>query len=177
MKKTAFSLILIFITLLLSFTSETESDNDLVMQTMIDYVESWKVKINKKYNNNDFLNEITLTEQSYELWGDSIIKEIIGGIYIKDSLLIVEGSKFDYPALKKKLKKTHKKRLKIQIEKKDSEGTTISFSYPIISIDGVYAIVYLNSYTNPLAASVELYLMKKKDGKWIVKDRFLKSMS
>jgi hypothetical protein len=171
------TLSIILIALLTSFTSKTESDEDMVMQTMLDYVENWKVKTDKKYNNNDFLKEITMTEQSYKLFGDSIIKGIHGGLYIEDSLLIVEDSKFDYVVLKKKLEKTHKKRLKNQKWKKNSEEGKISFSYPIISIDRTIAIVYLNSYTNPLAASVELFLLKKKDGNWIVQDRFLKSIS
>ena len=88
MKKIA---ILILLTILLSsFASINESEENLITETMIDYIALWKVKIDNKYNNNDFLNEINMTEQTYELWGDTIMKGIHGGLYIQDSFLIVE---------------------------------------------------------------------------------------
>jgi hypothetical protein len=175
MKKTA---VLILLTILLSsFTSINESEENLITETMIDYVDSWKVKIDKKYNNNDFLNEINMTEQTNELWGDTIMKGIHGGLYIQDSFLIIEGLKFDFLALKTKLEKTHKRRLeKINRHKTTGEGS-IRFSYPILSLDGNNAIVYLNSFTSPLAASIELFILEKTQGKWIVKDRILKQIS
>lgn len=175
MKKVVFPIILTF--LLSSFTSRNESEEDLIMQTMIGYVENWNVKIDWKYYNDDFLNEITETEQTYKLWGDSIIKGIHGGLYIRDSLLNVEGFEFNYHGLKKKLKETHKQKLKNQIKKGNKQETTIRFSFPIISKNKKNAIIYLNSFTNPLAASVELFILEKENGNWIVKNRFLKSLS
>jgi hypothetical protein len=175
MKKIA---ILILLTILLSsFASINESEENLITETMIDYIALWKVKIDNKYNNNDFLNEINMTEQTYELWGDTIMKGIHGGLYIQDSFLIVEGLKFDFLTLKTKLKKTHKRRLEKKIRYKNTGEGTIRFSYPILSFDGNNAIVYLNSFTSPLAASIELFLLEKTKGKWLVKDRILKQIS
>jgi len=174
MKVITFQIILI--TLLSPFTTINESDEYLIIKSMLDYVDNWETSIDKKFSNTDFLDEINMTEQTYGLW-DSIRKGIHGGLYIEDSLLIVENSEFDYIDLRNKLKKTHKRKLKNKIRKKNSIESRISFSYPVISIDGTSAIVYLNTYTNPLAASVELFLLKKNDEKWVVKNRFVKKIS
>lgn len=175
MKTIAFSTILFV--LLSAWTFKNKSEEKAIIKTMLDYVDGWTVKIGKKYDNNDFLNEINMTEQTYVLFGDSIINGIHGGLYFKDSLLIVEGLKFDYLSLKKDLKKTNKRKLKNKITNENIGEGTISFSYPILSLDGNNAIVYLNSYTSPLAASTELFILEKANGKWVVKDRILKRIS
>lgn len=163
--------------LLSSFTSEKESEEYLIMQTMVDYVDEWDVKIEKKYNNTDFLNEISVTKQSCEMWGDSVMKGIHGGLCIHDSFMLVEGLEFDLTYVTSTLEKTNRRRLERSFRDKQPGEGIIRFSYPVLSSDGNNAIVYVNSFTSPLAATVELFILKKTDGKWQVKDRILKQIS
>ena len=128
------SVIILLLVLLSSFTSEKESEEYLIMQTMVDYVDEWDVKIEKKYNNTDFLNEISVTKQSCEMWGDSVMKGIHGGLCIHDSFMLVEGLEFDLTYVTSTLEKTNRRRLERSFRDKQPGEGIIRFSYPDSSL-------------------------------------------
>lgn len=172
-----FTIKILMFSLVSLFVFNNESDKDLIMNTMYDYIEKWEVNIQKKYYNNDFLTDIKLTEESYCFFGDSVKSGVYGNQYISDSLIIVEGYKFRYPDIKETLQYTNKTKLETKPKQWKYGDCKASFSYPIISDDGQNALIYLNTYCDPLSGSVELFILEKKGGEWKVINRIIKSVS
>jgi hypothetical protein len=148
--------LLLALTVTAGFADKKESEGDLIIKTVSEYVSSWGFCVYKGFANTNMIVEMENAEKAPLKHNPLYITVTVSGV----EMLYTEN----ITLLQKHNGKNNK--LKPACNKKSEGG--LKFSYPVISTDKTSALVMVETSCGAGCGSNEMLVLQKNEFGWVV---------